>query len=440
MARRQRLEASPSSSSVSTLELLKKSIIDKKSTTEGERGGDSDAAPLAFTSDGDDERNDGGSVTYEELRQRLHRRIEELRGNRNTRDPAAEGKKGKGAKNQQKNQKRGDLGKGEREMNAGSVRKKPTEKKAEESVGEFAFGQVKIGGEQVGKKGKKRKGSKVQELERAKRLKQAMDDPEKGARVSKRHSWSAALSRAEGVKVHDDPRLLKQSIKKEKRRQQKSSKKWKERMEVVEKNKAAKQQTRSGNIADRARDKKMRRIAKREKKLMRPGFEGRKNGFINEASTSNSSGAILAMKSLFVDLQIVWTYRTKTIAAKVEKGCMERADTCQGLLVYLYCLRRPTPDLRHAATARKSKAAGLSYAGDGKLGVASSVDAKGRPHEGERLVLRRILSFHKEYGDKVGWWLLRYSIPTLSKYNLIIRTSSFGAGRFVWAAEAPTLR
>ncbi|XP_031481839.1 uncharacterized protein LOC116251613 [Nymphaea colorata] len=286
MARRQRLEASPSSSSVSTLELLKKSIIDKKSTTERERGGDSDAAPLPFTSNGDDERNDGGSVTYEELRQRLHQRIEELRGNRNTRDPAAGGKKGKGGKNQQKNQKRGDLGKGEREMNAGSVEKKPTEKKAEESVGELSFGQVKIAGELVGKKGKKRKGSKVQELERAKRLKQAMDDPEKGARVSKRHSWSAALSRAEGVKVHDDPRLLKQSIKKEKRRQQKSAKKWKERMEVVEKNKAAKQQTRSGHIAERAREKKMRRIAKREKKLMRPGFEGRKNGFINETSTS----------------------------------------------------------------------------------------------------------------------------------------------------------
>ncbi|CAN6450557.1 unnamed protein product [Victoria cruziana] len=282
-ARRQRLEASASSSSVSTLELLKKSIVEKKSNVEEEKG-EAGAAPPVVTSDDDGEQNHSGSVTYEELRQRLHSRIEELRGNRNSRDPTAGGKKGMGRKNQQKNEKRGNLGKGKREMNAGSVEKKPTENKAEESVGELAFGQVKIDGEQVGKKGKKRKGSKAQELQRAKRLKQAMDDPEKGARVSKKHSWSAALNRASGVKVHDDPKLLNQSIKKEKKRQQKSAKKWKERTQVIEKNKTAKQQNRSEHIAERVRDKKMRRIAKREKKLMRPGFEGRKDGFINEAS------------------------------------------------------------------------------------------------------------------------------------------------------------
>jgi len=36
------------------------------------------------------------------------------------------------------------------------------------------------------------------------------------------------------------------------------------------------------NIKDRIHQKKMRRIEKREKKLMRPGFEGKKEGYINE--------------------------------------------------------------------------------------------------------------------------------------------------------------
>jgi hypothetical protein len=49
--------------------------------------------------------------------------------------------------------------------------------------------------------------------------------------------------------------------------------------------KAEKQQKRSKNIAGRIEQKKMRRIEKREKKLMRPGFEGPKQGYINEGST-----------------------------------------------------------------------------------------------------------------------------------------------------------
>jgi len=49
--------------------------------------------------------------------------------------------------------------------------------------------------------------------------------------------------------------------------------------------KAEKQQKRSRNIADRIEQKKMRRIEKRERKLTRPGFEGRKEGYINEGLT-----------------------------------------------------------------------------------------------------------------------------------------------------------
>lgn len=117
-------------------------------------------------------------------------------------------------------------------------------------------------------------------------MKEAKEDPEKGEIVSKKHSWKAATSRAAGMKVHDDPSLLRRSIQKEKKRHQKNAEKWKDRQQTTEKMKAEKQQKRSGNISQRIQDKKMRRIAKREKKLMRPGFEGRKEGFVNEGASS----------------------------------------------------------------------------------------------------------------------------------------------------------
>ncbi|XWS53727.1 hypothetical protein CRYUN_Cryun10bG0025400 [Craigia yunnanensis] len=157
-------------------------------------------------------------------------------------------------------------------------------KDVEEAAKELTFSHVKLGDEEKHGK-KKRKLSKFKELENAMKLEEAKKDPEKGEVIAKKHSWKAAMDRAAGVKVHDDPKLLKHSIWKEKKRHQKNVEKWNERVETTEKLKAGKQQKRSENIADKIHQKKMRRIAKREKKLLRPGFEGRKEGFINEGST-----------------------------------------------------------------------------------------------------------------------------------------------------------
>ncbi|KAK4432692.1 hypothetical protein Salat_1031400 [Sesamum alatum] len=126
-------------------------------------------------------------------------------------------------------------------------------------------------------KNKKRKLSKAKELERAKRTEEVKRS---NPSVDERESWKAATSRAMGVKVHDNARLIKESMKKEKRKKEKNKGKWKERVETQEKMKEEKQRKRKENIVGRINEKKMRKIAKREKKLMRPGFEGRKEGFI----------------------------------------------------------------------------------------------------------------------------------------------------------------
>lgn len=270
-ARRDRLD--PEKSSASTLDLLKQSLEKGKVNKENEDN-ETDVTPMMAGLEGDDR-----SVTYEELRQRLRHKIEELRAGRGGSDKA---KKDENIKKKQVQQKKRKRESGVEEKQPATA--KPSdkvEKDIAEASKQLTFSHVKIGDEQEHGK-KKRKVSKMKELEIAMKLEEAKKDTEKGDIVASKHSWKAATSRAAGIKVHDDPKLLKQSMKKEKRRIQKNAQKWKERVESQAKVKAEKQHKRSENISERIQQKKMRRIAKREKKLMRPGFEGRKEGFINE--------------------------------------------------------------------------------------------------------------------------------------------------------------
>ncbi|KAM0939061.1 putative ribosomal RNA-processing protein [Dioscorea sansibarensis] len=222
--------------------------------------------------------------TLEELRHRYRLKMEELRSNRNTKNPV----KPRVEKEGKKKKKVGDRLEGkrkreERVVDDGASKKLHKKVKVEggdEALKDLSFGVVKIGGEEG--KGKRRRISKVKALQRAEQLEEAKKDPEKGELVAEKHSWKAAVSRAAGVKVHDDPKLLKESMKKERRKRQKHAEKWKERVQSRDKVREEKQKTRSDNIKERIQQKKMRKIERREKKLMRPGFEGRKEGYINE--------------------------------------------------------------------------------------------------------------------------------------------------------------
>lgn len=269
-ARRNRLDPEKKIAQSSTLGLLKESIDKKHEDDSGNE------KPLDFGEGDNKENGDGRSVTYEELRQRLRMRIEALRGNRGSGQRSVR----KGVADDE------DLG----ESN-GKKRKRDegrggnSEKNSSNAVdsgnlpSDVEFGKVRIGDDEDGKRRKKKKLPKEKELERLKKLEELKKEK---PNVAEKQSWKAAADRAMGVKVHDDPRLLKESMKKEKKRKEKSSGKWKERVETRDKFKEERQQKRRENISGRIHDKKMRKIAKREKKLMRPGFEGRKQEFITE--------------------------------------------------------------------------------------------------------------------------------------------------------------
>ncbi|KAG0621031.1 hypothetical protein M758_4G262800 [Ceratodon purpureus] len=237
------------------------------------------------------------TVTYEELRDRLHKRIEMLRAKRHADEAASTVKVAKDWQNQKKNDslklnrksKAADPEATYGEMGAPTAKRPKLGAKAALAPSavvedELEFSRVKMGIGASPGQNKKKKPSKEKLLAQATALQKDMHDPEKGHEVATKHAWSAAVSRAAGEKVLDDPKLLKKSIKREEGIRNKSAKKWQERSEMEKKDQQVKQQKRKENIQQRSTEKKERAIAKREKKLARPGFEGRKQGFINNGA------------------------------------------------------------------------------------------------------------------------------------------------------------
>ena len=87
------------------------------------------------------------------------------------------------------------------------------------------------------------------------------------------HQWKAAMQRAEGVKVRDDPVLLRQSLKRKEKRKEKSAQAWEERGEKVEAKQKGRQDKRKRNLKKRKQanvDKKVKHSKKKGHII--PGF------------------------------------------------------------------------------------------------------------------------------------------------------------------------
>ncbi|XP_054272968.1 surfeit locus protein 6 homolog [Macrosteles quadrilineatus] len=94
----------------------------------------------------------------------------------------------------------------------------------------------------------------------------AKEDKEKADSLKEKSKWATALKRASGEKVKDDPELLRKSIAREKNKKMRSQKKWKARIDHVEKEKQEKQKKRKENIQARKTDKKKKKMKKAIKK------------------------------------------------------------------------------------------------------------------------------------------------------------------------------
>ncbi|RZC54086.1 hypothetical protein C5167_012947 [Papaver somniferum] len=274
-----------------TLDVLKQKLLedsdddsedDDEEEEEEEEDDDDNERKLQIKELRDEEK----SLTYEELQGKLNRKLEELRSGRKA-GPEEESNREKKRQSWFLKRKRENEGQIEtkaeiKKKAEANIQSKKIKEDIAKAVDGLTFGHVKID-ENDGEFGKKkRKLSKSQALQEARKIQEAKKDPEKGEIIAKKHTLSAAISRAAGIKVHDDPKLINKSIKKERKQQQKSAQKWKDRDETKNKARAEKQKARNDNIQGRIQAKKAKKIEKREKKLMRPGFEGRTQKIINE--------------------------------------------------------------------------------------------------------------------------------------------------------------
>lgn len=147
--------------------------------------------------------------------------------------------------------------------------------------------------------------AKKQRLEELKHSQDAQDK-EKAANIE----WGDVIKEASGTRVKDDPAKLKKTLKRKEVKKQKSAKAWKARMEQTQQKMDERQKIRNHNLQKRkmggaaGANLSKNRIATEEteggggankkegnRRLSRPGFEGRKQDFLNKKkSTSASTG------------------------------------------------------------------------------------------------------------------------------------------------------
>ena len=216
------------------------------------------------------------STSLEELRERLHAKMTELRGKRNlpaNADKRLDLKKARldrKVKENIKNKKSNEMKKLKNVvgLNENNSRNGPTLKN---DRGEVVFSKFDFAsGSTENNNKKKKKKNMYQLLEIAEKKKEKInqmksEDISKAKQIEKEISWDNALKKSEGLKIKDDPKLLKKSIKRKEKLKEKSRAKWAEREETVQRIKEEKQRLRKEHLKERREDKS-KKLKKSKKK------------------------------------------------------------------------------------------------------------------------------------------------------------------------------
>ncbi|XP_063974703.1 surfeit locus protein 6 homolog isoform X2 [Diachasmimorpha longicaudata] len=133
-----------------------------------------------------------------------------------------------------------------------------------------------IGNKKKGQKTERHAKKVLQELKEKKNRLEALvssGDAETARVLQEKDAWKAALAKANGEKVKDDPELLKRTIKRDELQKKRSSKKWESRIFGIEKAQQEKQRKRTENIMKKKKEKKTTKMKKAAKKgRIIPGF------------------------------------------------------------------------------------------------------------------------------------------------------------------------
>lgn len=143
-------------------------------------------------------------------------------------------------------------------------------------------------------------------LEDAERKKQQLEelrsssDP-KDKEKAQNIQWTETFKEADGVRLKNDPSKIKKALKRKEAKKKKSQKAWKSRTDQVQSKQLERQQIRQHNVAARKQGgaaganlskKKIKDSAtdtKDRSRRSRPGFEGRRNEFLNSPKPSSSN-------------------------------------------------------------------------------------------------------------------------------------------------------
>jgi hypothetical protein len=251
-------------------------------------------------------------ATPEELKQRLQKRLDELRAARH-----ADGLDGKPARNRQElieaRRQKAEQRKAHKKLlrqkareeeqrvndeamtrrfspgGSGSLLASPRSPADSVGSGSYAFGRVVFSDGQMADaslsnvrekpttNGPRDPASALKAAE-AKQARLAGMDEEKRADIEEKDMWLNAKKRAHGERVRDDTSLLKKALKRRESAKKRSEREWKDRIDTVKKGKDIKQQKREENLRKR-REEKGNKGGKKAgagggKGKPRPGFEG----------------------------------------------------------------------------------------------------------------------------------------------------------------------
>eukprot|EP01024_Parvocaulis_polyphysoides_P017703 TRINITY_DN17813_c0_g1_i5.p2 TRINITY_DN17813_c0_g1~~TRINITY_DN17813_c0_g1_i5.p2 ORF type:complete len:394 (+),score=75.11 TRINITY_DN17813_c0_g1_i5:1246-2427(+) len=232
------------------------------------------------------------NVDREDLKRRLNERLEGFKSARKATDDQKQinANQAKDFKNKQRQKSAEKLKRRrkQQEQNDDGASNLNDDQNDEKNDGQIQFGKVDLGhADQVAedqhpkKKGKVRiKEDLLKEIKSKKEHLQTIRNTGEEQELLNKEGWEASLRRAQGEKVYDDPKLLKRSLKAMKKKKEKSAQAWNQRLKTQKQQMDAKQNRRTENINKKIEGKKQKRVQKRENRLMRAGFEGRREEFI----------------------------------------------------------------------------------------------------------------------------------------------------------------
>jgi len=218
------------------------------------------------------------AASREELKDRLEKKLEELRGRKLGPEESRRQKKMKKKiaaieKSKGKDdlkQKLMKIGKNAGNTNKGVLKDAETggakiSKPSVKTEKGVVFSKFDFQGEEGEKETKKNLDpqaalNKIKKNKEKVKLWEEKGKTEKAKNIETNIAWQNALGKAEGEKIKDDEFLLKKSIKKQKQIKNSKLKKWEKRVEGVESGKEAGQTKREENISKRKKDKKEKKM------------------------------------------------------------------------------------------------------------------------------------------------------------------------------------